>query len=282
MGTHQGTTALTLDLEDDAVSNTLTVDDIEHNSDFRTYDGGWSEDSIQEILFDLFDGGDGSADADSDGIALGFTPIYDALTGGQKTTPGFTSVYSFLTHLKTTGGGAGVAGAIDALVAVQDIGAYDQFEQTGAGLRRYTVLPANASTVTVDVDGDALTTYATYGPIDSNYSGNKLYNWLFFKATMGVAGSYRLRVTPAAGGDVIIRSGGGLSPAEIDEFFTGDERLNFTTTSSGQTVTFAVGSFSNVAIPTGVTPFTIRLGTGVSVGKPNPLPVDDEAPHGNG
>jgi hypothetical protein len=45
--------------------------------------GWYSEESVQEVLYDLFD-------ADSDGvdsISLGFAPIYEVFVGAQKTTP---------------------------------------------------------------------------------------------------------------------------------------------------------------------------------------------------
>jgi PKD domain len=59
--------------------------------------GSWaSESSVWSILYDLYDGG---AEA-GDQVALGFTPIWNVLTGPQRTTPAFTSVFSFMTSLK--------------------------------------------------------------------------------------------------------------------------------------------------------------------------------------
>jgi hypothetical protein len=276
----QAFTALDMDLEDDSVASSLKVRDIIGGSDNRTVDGGWSEASIQEILFDVFDGGDGTPDYASDDLLnLGFKPIYDVMVGPQKTTPGFTSIYSFLTYLKAQ---AGVSTTnVDNLALSQDIGVYDQFEQTGAGLRRYTTLPPNGTIVTLDIDSDPLTTYATYGDIDSDYPGNKLYNWMLFRATIATAGSYRLRVSPSTGGDVEIVRGGGLAPAFVDQYYAGDERLDFSA-SAGDVVTFAVGSFSNASFPSSTgTPFTIRLGSPpASIGKPAapPAPVEGDAP----
>jgi len=68
--------------------------DIEHE---RHNTPGWySEASIQRILYDLYD----SNDDGDDRLSLGFKPLYDVLTGGQKTTPAFTSIFSFVTELK--------------------------------------------------------------------------------------------------------------------------------------------------------------------------------------
>jgi hypothetical protein len=59
--------------------------------------GTWaSESSIWSILYDMYDGGVEAGDT----VALGFTPLWSVLTGTQRTTPAFTSVFSFMTALK--------------------------------------------------------------------------------------------------------------------------------------------------------------------------------------
>ena len=59
---------------------------------------GWfSEASIQRILYDLYDSNDDGADT----LSLGFKPIYDTLIGPEKTTKAFTSLFSFITGLKS-------------------------------------------------------------------------------------------------------------------------------------------------------------------------------------
>ena len=285
VGTKQNATGLNLDLEADATSDVAVVS----GTDPRLLDGGWSETSVQEILFDVFDGGDSTTDSDADGVAGGFKPIYDVLVGPQKTTTGFTNIYSFLTHLKN--GLAVSSPAINALAAAENISAaipgnFDEFEQSGAGFRRQTVVPSNGSVVSFDVDGNAIQTRKTYGAIDTNFSGNKLYNWMLFSATVSTGTTFRIKATPTnPAGDVIIRMAGGVTPAGVDQFSVGAERLDFMATRTQ--VVFAVGSFANTTIPTGVTPFTIQIGTPVVVGKPNPASVPvapDEAalPQSNG
>jgi len=280
IGSKQNTTGLNLDLEADATSDVAQVS----GSDARLLDGGWSEGSIQEILFDIFDGGDSTTDADADGIAAGFKPIYDVLTGAQRTTAGFTNIYSFLTHLKSGGGVS--APAIDALAAAENIGAFNQFEQTGVGLRRQTVVPSNGTVVNMDIDTRTLQTHRTYGDIDTDFPGNKLYNWMLFSATVSTGTNYRIKATPTnAAGDVIIRMAGGIEPSEADIIAGGPERLNFKATRSQ--VVFAVGSFANPTIPTGVTPFTIQIGIPAVVGKPSPaatpvVPDESAMPQSNG
>lgn len=255
--------AYTMDLESDAIGDAVT-----HGATGVLLDGAWSEGSVQEILWDLFDGA-GVASADGETVALGFAPLYQVFTGAQRTTPAFTSIHSFLYALEAAR--PADAAAIAALAAAENIGAHDAFEQTAR--KRYTVLPSDGSTVTVDVDGDPLTTYDAFGPIDGDYMGNKYYNRLFFKAVAPSAGTWRIRVVPVdPAHDVIIFRGGGRTPAWIDGVYGGTEQLDFSA-SAGQTLTFAVGSFANAANPSGVTPFTIRFGTPTTVSKPSPEPI---------
>ena len=77
---------------------------------------GWfNEVSVMRILYDLWD-----TDADgADDSSIGFGPIYAVMTGQQKTTEAYTSIFSFATYLKRAG--TGQNGFIDALLVEQDI-----------------------------------------------------------------------------------------------------------------------------------------------------------------
>jgi hypothetical protein len=78
--------------------------------------GCWcSESSVWSILWDVYDN---PADA-NDTLALGFQPIWDVLIGPQRTTPAFTTIFSFITALRTQNPGS--ATAIDTLVFAQNI-----------------------------------------------------------------------------------------------------------------------------------------------------------------
>ena len=78
--------------------------------------GCWcSESSVWAILYDIYDT---AADA-GDTLALGFGPIWDVLVGEQRTTPAFTSIFTFITALKA-GQPASVTG-INSLVSAQNI-----------------------------------------------------------------------------------------------------------------------------------------------------------------
>jgi hypothetical protein len=260
-GPSQGTTGLTLDLEADSLSDSATGP-----GGVILRDGGWSEASIQELLFDLFDGSTALADTDSDGVALGFTPIHQVLTGAQRTTRSFTSIYSFMHHLKAAIPAS--AADIDALLAAENIGAHDEFEQTAVGRRRFTTVTDDGAVIANDVDGDPITTYVDFGAISASSAGNKLYNRLLFKVTATGTGSLRFRATPTNGThDVIIRSGGNLTPNGADAVTGGAETLIFNAT-SGTIYTFGVGSFATTGNATGVVPFTVQCGTSTTVPKP--------------
>jgi hypothetical protein len=81
-------------------------------------EGCWcSESSVWSILYDLYDG---NADT-GDGLALGFAPLWQVLTGEQRGTAAFTSIFSFITALKAQQPAS--ATAIDTLVSAQNIAA---------------------------------------------------------------------------------------------------------------------------------------------------------------
>ncbi len=272
-GALQAFTGVNMDLENDSVSDSATV----VGSDPRKLDGGWSESSVQEICWDLFDGGDGMADADGDGVALGFTPLYQAFVGGQKQTPAFTSIYSFLDALKTANPSS-VAG-ITALETGENIGAHDAFEQSAAGFARCTVLPTNGMTVTDDLDGHPLQTWTTYGAMDADRPGNKLQNRLLFRVLATSNGAFKVRATPLTPSDnLYLLFAGPLGTFQNSG--SGPQTLTVAAT-AGQTLEFAVGSFATSGNTSGVTPFTIQSGTAGSFSKPS-TPAKPPMPSGNG
>jgi len=58
--------------------------------------GWYSEGSIQRILYDLYD----RTNEPHDKTSLGFRPIYKVLVGAERTTPAFTSLFTFIDALK--------------------------------------------------------------------------------------------------------------------------------------------------------------------------------------
>jgi hypothetical protein len=69
----------------------------------------------QQLVFDIYD----SAVDGADNVNLGFGPIIDVLTGPQKSTTAFTSIFSFIWYLKSQNPSS--ASAIDNLVSDKNI-----------------------------------------------------------------------------------------------------------------------------------------------------------------
>jgi hypothetical protein len=63
---------------------------------------GWfNEQTVISFIYDLWDTDNDGVDNDS----IGFSPIYDVMTGPQSTTGAFTSIFTFVTYLKQQGTG---------------------------------------------------------------------------------------------------------------------------------------------------------------------------------
>ena len=100
-------------------------------TDNTVVEGWFSEFSVHEILWDLFDS---VADA-GDQIALGFAPIYSTLIGPQKNTEALTSIFSFVDALRGKVDPSQVSG-IDALLTGESISVANAFgdgEMNGGG-----------------------------------------------------------------------------------------------------------------------------------------------------
>lgn len=266
MFANQATTGVILDLEADTQVGTTTAG--------RPREGAWSEASVQELLWDLYDGGaDAIGSSDADGVALGFAPIHAIMTTAQKTFPGFTTVYSFLDALKAAN--AASASAIATLATNENILAHDAFEETGSGRTRYAVVAGDA------VGVGPFSTDDTFGAIPGDDPGNKLFNWRYFRVTVPGSPSttqWAFTATPTGGGDLVLVRGG-TAPAYADQWDAGATERLVTTASAGQVLVFAVGAFDATAS------FNVRFGPASVVTKPAPAPVvavEPDAPLGDG
>jgi len=146
--------------------------------------GWYSERSIQEVLYDLFD----SSSDGMDTLSLGFGPIYDVFTGQQSTTTAFTSIFSFIDALKADR--PGDVAAIDALLADVSIDSVaDEFgtgETNGAGSA--DTLPVYKS---VTVNGAAVNVCS-----NSEFGGgNKLNTIQLVRLTITTAGMHTFTAT---------------------------------------------------------------------------------------
>lgn len=157
--------------------------------------GWYSEASVQSILYDLYDSGvDGS-----DNVALGFTPLYRVFTGSQKTTPALTSLFSFISALKTAE--PGQSGAIDALVSAQSVNsagieAFGSNETNDGGLAPDT-LPLYQNYPNLGFPTQVCVTDAE----DSGGTNNKLGSHRYVRITIPATNKYRITLTRAVGGN---------------------------------------------------------------------------------
>ena len=135
---------------------------------------GWfSETSVGLILFDLFD-----SDSDTnDTVSLGIGPIYDVMVGEQKTTSSFTTLFSFISALKTANSSS--ATAIDTVVNARGISTIADAWGTGETHNGWlsTNLPVyNTLTIGSSLNVDLVGGY-------SSSTRNKLSNNRLFKFT---------------------------------------------------------------------------------------------------
>ncbi|SFV65122.1 hypothetical protein MNB_SV-12-1646 [hydrothermal vent metagenome] len=140
--------------------------------------GWYSETSIQEILYDLYD----SHNDGSDRVSLGFKPIYDILTGSQKTTPAFTSIFSFIKGLKDEN--PLHSDEIDTLLSGENISTIDDI---------YGSSQHNLYSDMQQGSVGNLCTSTEYG------IGNKLNNHKYMRFSIAQSGSYRVKVEQKSG-----------------------------------------------------------------------------------
>lgn len=243
-GTMQGR-AFELNAENDRFNNRIitTLGD-----DRPRVDGYYSEQSVTQIVYDVFDDGSvNSTSADDDDVALGFLPIYEVLTNGVRDTRSFTSIFAFLHYIRIESSndinGINTIGNNENIDMV-DITEFDDPNDTVL-VPVYTDISAG-STITIDGRSDTLQTFDTYGEATSFDAGNKLLNQRFFRATAGNAGCYTVAVTPVSPtstADVRLKF---IDRIAADSSFTGSELLR-SNRSAGEVFTFSVDAFVNNA-----------------------------------
>ncbi len=149
--------------------------------------GWYSEQSVQEILYDLFDS---DVDTAEDTLSLGFGPLYRVLTNQVRTSIAVTSIFPFIDALK--GDLPGSAALIDNLVSAQSIAVIT--DEYGSN-RTNSGKPAN---------GDVLPIYANLtvngGPVnvcstDDFGTPNKLGSRRFLRFTVNATANHMLSAT---------------------------------------------------------------------------------------
>ncbi|MEM7082356.1 MAG: hypothetical protein AAF465_06450 [Pseudomonadota bacterium] len=140
--------------------------------------GWYNEGSVQALLYDLYD----ARDDEGDSLALGFAPLFEALTGPLRSQTAFVTVHAYLDALKRAQ--PAFADSIDQMAAVQRIhtqnsDAYGLGEWNNARRER-GVLPMY---LTLPFDGSSIEVCTLAG--DSAFGvGNKLGNRRFLRFTV--------------------------------------------------------------------------------------------------
>jgi hypothetical protein len=200
---------------DQASVNNYQDIEVDNNTPFTDAAGvnksstGWaSEESVRELLWDLFDPKSATPEADADAVAgptvqddveLGYKPIYNAMVGGERTTPAFTSMFSFMSALLKDPAAQAVKAKIFSLGKAEgmDFEHWDQYEGTAAADRFYTNLPTDGTVVENQESGPfAGSKLQTRFHEDPSGDGNKRFDHVFLKFTIATAGSYDVVVTP--------------------------------------------------------------------------------------
>jgi hypothetical protein len=193
----------------------MEVDDIRFN------DGGWfSETSIAEVLWDIFD----ATNEGGDSVTLGFAPIFTAMSTGQRNTDALTSIFSFISAIEASASGS--TAQIDQLRSAERINSSDEFGvgENNAGGADLSVLPIYKPIVLNDPQQTVCVNAA-------NGADNKLGYIKFFRLDLNPGALVTITVTGAVGGpgttaaqdpDVFVyrkgnpvASGTGTGPSEV-------------------------------------------------------------------
>ena len=173
---------------------------------------GWfNEASVQTLLYKAYRA-----------PQLGFDDIYRVMTGPQKSTPAFTSLFSFATYLRAGAGADGQAVLDDLLADIQTVngapldiwGTHQTWPKSLAGVSRYEsmVLPI----YTVLTVGAAPTRLCATD--EQGAEGHKLGNQRYYRFSVTRSGTYKLAFTEGDLGGISVRgSGGEVALQEIDD-----------------------------------------------------------------
>lgn len=153
--------------------------------------GWYTEGSVQNLIYSM------GESANSDGVALGFGPIWLAMTGAYKNGASLQSIFSYMSALKAAN--PADAGAIANLLNGQQISGdtISEFAQTEAhapdtsrDLPLYRTIDTSATQRVCSRNQYALAPYA------ATDSPNKLSMIRFLRFDAPAAGNYRITVTP--------------------------------------------------------------------------------------
>ena len=199
-----------------------TAFDVEGDATANPSPGWFSERSIHELIYNVYDSHPNTVPAGSstqDNVALGFGPLYDAMSGALRSTTAQTSIFPFINALEKAVPAS--QADIDALVRAQgmssivdDYGTTETHFGTPPSARLVSVYDA------VVVNGGA-TSVCSVDDFKSTTSGvaDKLGTRRYVRFSVATSGTYTLRataVTPpaAADPDLILHQAGTIGTAQ--------------------------------------------------------------------
>jgi hypothetical protein len=156
---------------------------------------GWfNELSVATLIYDLWDN---DPDAGADNGSIGFNPIYDAMKGPQRTTPAFTTLFSFAAGLR----------ALPSLSDLDRSFIDEQLNRENVDTPVVDIWGSGQSTTPPDArnSGRDLTPIYTEIPIDGSIANvcinddygfhsavNKLSDWRYLRFTLPTAGRWQI------------------------------------------------------------------------------------------
>jgi hypothetical protein len=199
--------------------------DLEQSPTRMNPNPGWfNEESLQSLIYDLYDNGrdvpPGSLTVDE--LALGFEPIWNAFTNGQRTTRALTSVFPFVNALK--GARPADTSLIDSLTTSQRIAAVT--DDYGSGQTNFGI-PTKRTTAEVSLDFNTIYHSLVVGATAQNVCSlddytssatgaeNKLASRRYVRFTVTNPGVHtitaraRAPLNAAADPDLVLHLGGG-------------------------------------------------------------------------
>ena len=158
-------------------------------TEFNRDNPGWfSEASIQQILYDIYDSHNDTGDT----ISYGFKPIHKLLIGKEKNTPAFTSIFTFIKGLKDEH--PSDVTAIDNIVAQESIAPITDIYGSGRTNKQEYANPlydelSTGSEVTI------VTNYAVDNYLSERGRTNQLGAYNLLKVEVPSEGDYTITVT---------------------------------------------------------------------------------------
>jgi hypothetical protein len=173
--------------------------------------GWYSEASIYNLIYDIYDSNDDAGDT----LSLGFSAIHKVLISAQKDTPVFTSIFTFIKGLKDQNPGNDTA--IDAILAEQKIAPIRDIYGTGRTNRR-----VNASPLYTHLSvGESVNIQTDYSA-NSITPNNRLGTYDFVTFTIPVSKTYTISIESVGGSstfdpDMYLYTGSSNEPIAIGE-----------------------------------------------------------------